>query len=169
MIPGRRRADAAGDVVVAGKDIRHQRPQHIKRRAMAERALQLHVVFDLIERHVAGPFDHHLHAFAPGTLGEFAERDQLGELRLDPWRRPVRRGAARRRCEKVTSYSRMMSQMSSHIVYIRFCLLCDEHPLGQQRSAAADDADQALADERQMFAQHAGVDGEIIDALLRPV
>ncbi len=41
-----------------------------------------------------------------------------------------------------------------------------DHPLGQERAAARDDADQAVADIGQVFAEHAGVDGEIVDALL---
>ncbi len=49
---------------------------------MAEPPLQLHVELDLIERHVARALDHHLHAVPPRALGEFAERLELGELRL---------------------------------------------------------------------------------------
>ncbi len=48
----------------------------------------------------------------------------------------------------------------------RILLVVVDHPLGQQASAAADDADQALADKGEMLAEDAGVDGEIIDALL---
>ena len=42
------------------------------------------------------------------------------------------------------------------------------HPLGEDRSAAADDPGDALGDERDVFDQHTRVDGEVIDALLRP-
>ena len=38
--------------------------------------------------------------------------------------------------------------------------------MGQDRAAAADDAGDAIADEREGFAQDAGVDGHVIDALL---
>jgi GAF domain-containing protein len=57
-------------------------PKHIERRAVAEPALQLHVVLDLVERHVPRAFDHDLHAVAPGALGQLAERLELGELRV---------------------------------------------------------------------------------------
>ena len=48
-------------------------------------------------------------------------------------------------------------------------LVVVEHPLGEQAAAAADDADEAPADERQVLAEHAGVDREVVDALLRLV
>ncbi len=67
--------------------------------------------------------------------------------------------------EKVTSYSRMTSQMSSHSVYIGFCSSWWIIHLASSDPPAADDADQPLLDERQMFLQHAGVDREVVDAL----
>ena len=45
----------------------------------------------------------------------------------------------------------MMSQMSSKIVYIGFCFVVMSIHLASSDSAAADDADQALSDERQML------------------
>ena len=48
-------------------------------------------------------------------------------------------------------------------------LVVDEHPLGEQRSAARDDADEALLDERQVLLEDTCVDGEVVDALLRLV
>ena len=40
----------------------------------------MHVEFDLVERNVAGAFDHDLHAATPGAFGEFAEGFEFGEL-----------------------------------------------------------------------------------------
>ncbi len=40
------------------------------------------------------------------------------------------------------------------------------HPLRQERAAAADDSGDAIAGQRDKFAQHAGVDGHVVDALL---
>ena len=45
-------------------------------------------------------------------------------------------------------------------------LFVEAHPLGQQRAAAADDAGDAIAHQRQKFAHHSGVDRHVIDALL---
>ena len=69
--------------------------------------------------------------------------------------------------EYVTSYSRMIALISSNSSYIGFCLPCCDHPLGEQRAAARDDAGDAVPDQRQVLAQHAGVDREVVDALLR--
>ena len=57
--------------------------------------------------------------------------------------------------------------MSSKCSYRRFCLWCCGHPLRHDRAAAADDAGDALGNHRKVLDQHAGVDGEVVDALLR--
>src|SRR5947208_10069611 len=41
-----------------------------------------------------------------------------------------------------------------------------DHPLGEQRAAARDDAGHARADQREVLVQHSGVDGDVVDALL---
>ena len=75
-----RRADAGRDVVVSREHVGDQRTKHVERRPVAEATLQFHVEFDLVERHVAGAFDHDLNAATPGSLGEFAEALQFAEL-----------------------------------------------------------------------------------------
>ena len=74
-------ANATGNVVVARKDVRDERPKNIERRAMAQRALQFHVEFNLIERHVPRTLNHHLHAHAPSALSQLADRFQFRQLR----------------------------------------------------------------------------------------
>ena len=66
-------SDAAGDMVVTRKNVGDQRPQHIKRSPVAQATLQLHVEFDLVQRHVARTFDHHLHTFSPRSFCEFSQ------------------------------------------------------------------------------------------------
>ena len=80
---GRRRnraANRAGNVIVAGRDVAGQRPEHIERRAPADALLELHVGFDLIERHMSRAFDHHLHADRARALGQLAHHQQLADL-----------------------------------------------------------------------------------------
>ena len=56
--------------------------------------LEIHVLLDLVHRHVAGALDHHLHVVFPRDLGEFSQGLQFGELRLvigvaiEPGRKP---------------------------------------------------------------------------------
>jgi hypothetical protein len=40
-----------------------------------------------------------------------------------------------------------------------------QHPLRHDRAAAADDADEPLGGERNVFSEYAGVDGEVVHAL----
>jgi hypothetical protein len=76
------RADRRRDVVVARRDIGDQRPQRVERRLVAHLVFLLHLQLDLVQRDVAGPFDHHLHIVLPGLLGQLAQRLQLRELRF---------------------------------------------------------------------------------------
>ncbi len=76
-----RGADAGRDVIVTRCDIGGQWPKRIERRFVAYFQLLVHVDFDLVHRHMAGAFDHHLTAFLPCNFRQFAKRFQLGELR----------------------------------------------------------------------------------------
>ena len=112
-----------------------------------------------------GPLDHHLHVVLPGLLGEFAQRLQLGELRLVAG---VRQAAG----------TQPVPQREAHVVLLEdladvFEALVEHvlpvvlhHPLGQDGAAAADDAGDAPGGERNVLHQHAGVDGHVVHALL---
>ncbi len=149
MIRRRGGADAAGDVVVPREDVGHQRTEHVERGAVAEAPLQLHVVFDLVERHVPGPFDHHLHAVGPRPLGQLADGLQLGQLGLigrvgQPARaQPV----ADREGHVVAAHD--LADLVPQLVH-RVLAPVREHPLGQQRAAAGDDADEAISHVLEM-------------------
>jgi len=82
------RADAAGDVIVARRNVGGERPERVERRFAAPLALLGHVLFDHGHGHLArwpvrlAPFDHHLHAFGSRALGQFALHFEFAELRL---------------------------------------------------------------------------------------
>ena len=80
--PDHRRADAAGDVVVAGRDVGGERSERVERRFAAPLELLDHVFLDHVHGHVARALVHHLHAFGPRAPGEFALHLQFAELRL---------------------------------------------------------------------------------------
>ena len=63
-----RGADRGRDVVVAGRDVGHERAERVERRFVADLLLAAHVHLELVERDVAGPLDHHLHVALPGAL-----------------------------------------------------------------------------------------------------
>ena len=166
-VVGRRgRADAARDVVVAREDVGDERAEHVEGRAVAEPPLQLHVELDLIEGHVSRAFDHDLHAVPPRPLGEFAEGLELGELRrVGRVGEPAGTQAVADREGDVVA-AQDLADLVPHRVH-QVLAVVDDHPLRQQAPAATHDADQAPLDERQMRLPHAGVDREVVDALLR--
>ena len=129
------RADTTGDVVVAWKDVRDERTEHIERRAVADRALQFHVEFDLIERHMTRTFDHHLHAHAPCAFGEFADGFEFRKLRAigcvseTTWTKSVTNGEG----DIVTTHH-FANFLPARVHRILFVV--HEHPLRKQRTAA---------------------------------
>jgi hypothetical protein len=68
--------------------------------------------------------------------------------------------------EKLTSCVRMIWQIVSHMLVHRVLFVVDEHPLGEQRAAAGDDADEPVLHQRDVPLEHARVQGHVIDALL---
>ncbi len=90
------RADGAGNVVVAGRDVDGQRAQGVERRLVAVLELLGHVGLDHVHGHVAGAFDHGLHVVLPGDLRQLAQGVQLGELGFVVGVRRRSRGAGRR-------------------------------------------------------------------------
>src|SRR5260370_7726201 len=63
-------------MVVAGRDIAGQRPQHVERCTDADPFFELDISFDLVERHMARAFDHHLHAVGARAPRPFAQHQK---------------------------------------------------------------------------------------------
>ena len=76
------RADRAGDVIVAGRDVGGERAERVERRFVAPLELFLHVLLDHVHGDVARAFVHHLHVLRPRALGQLALRVKFGELRF---------------------------------------------------------------------------------------
>ena len=157
-------ADARGDVVVARRDVGGQRPKRIERRLAAFLELLVHVDLDLVQRHMAGAFDHHLAAFLPGDLREFAERLQFGELRAVVGVRDRAGTQAVAERERHVVFAHQVADFLEVRVEEAF-LVMRQAPLRHDRAAARDDAGDAVGGEVDVGQPHAGVDGEIVDAL----
>ena len=112
--------------------------------------------------------DHHLHALRPGALRQLAEGLQLRQLRIVGGVGQAAGSQAVAEGERHVVLAHDVADLVEHLVH-RVVLTVDQHPLGEQRSAAGDDADQALLDVLQMLPADAGVDREVVDALLRLV
>ena len=67
------RADGAGNVIVAGRDVDHQWAESVEWGFVAPLHFLVDLFLDLVERDVAGTLDHHLDVVLPGFLGELAE------------------------------------------------------------------------------------------------
>ncbi|KPK97270.1 MAG: hypothetical protein AMJ95_09860 [Omnitrophica WOR_2 bacterium SM23_72] len=72
--------DAGGDMVPTAAHIRDQGPQNIKRSSPAYLFFQYNILFDLIQRHVPRPLDHHLHVSFPAKFGEVSQYLQFRKL-----------------------------------------------------------------------------------------
>ena len=157
--------DAAGDVVVAGGDVGGEGPEGVERGFVAPFELLGHVFLDHVHGDVAGAFVHDLDAFGPGALGEFALDFEFAELGFVIG---VGDGAG----------AQTVADGEAHVVgghdvadvipmgVEEAFLVMGEAPLGHDAAAAADDAGHAGGGHGDEAQQNAGVDGEVIDALL---
>src|SRR5690606_14409824 len=121
---------------------------------------------DLVERYVAWPFNHHLDPFAPRSLGQLSQRRQLAKLRLiGRDREPVRsKTITNRKAHVIPTHH--IADLIPQLVHRVFRIVY-EHPLGQQRPTATDNADESVPDVFEMPPPHTRVDGEVVHALLR--
>ena len=164
VVAGGGGAYAGSDVVVAREDIGDQRAEDVEGRAMTEASLKLHVELDLIEGHVARALDHHLYAMGPGDLGqlgdlgEFTQLSLIGGIRQAPGAKSV----TQREADVVATHDFTDLVETGHH---RVVVVMGDHPLCQQGSSTADDADQAFLDGGQVPGANAGVNGEVVDPL----
>ena len=160
------RADGAGDVVVARRDVRGQRAERVERRLAAPVELLGHVLADHVHGDVPRPLVHHLHVVLPGDAGQLALHLELAELRG-----VVGVGDA--------AGPQAVSDGEAHVVRRRDLAdlppvrveevlpVVGEAPLGHDAAAARHDARDAARRERDVAQEQARVDGEVVDALLR--
>jgi hypothetical protein len=104
-------------------------------------------------------------SYSQAFLGELAEHFQLGELRFVAG---VGQAAGTQAVAERKAHVVLLENLADgvEILVEEILLLVEAHPLRHDGAAAADDAGDAVAHQRQKFAQHAGVDGHVIDALL---
>ncbi len=68
-----RGTDTAGNVVIARRDIGHERTKHVEGSTFPNLDLLLDVHFDLVDRHMPRTFDHDLGSSLPSTIDELSE------------------------------------------------------------------------------------------------
>ncbi|OPY07661.1 MAG: hypothetical protein A4E68_01679 [Syntrophaceae bacterium PtaB.Bin095] len=162
-----RAADCRRDVVIAGSDVRGERPQDIKGRAFAEALLQGDVGLDLGIGNVARTFDHDLDIPRARPPAQFTENNEF--LNLAPVRRVGK-----------TPGPQAVTEAEDHVVapgdFQESVILRVEgifriiviHPSGRNGAAPADDPQEASlgGDAAHALAGHSAVDGDEIHAVL---
>ena len=160
-----RGADGGGDVVVPRGNVGGEGSERVERGLVAPLQLLVHVLLDHVHGHVAGAFVHDLHAAFPGAGGQLALRLQFGELRLvvGVGDRTGPEAVADREADVVGGHD-VADVVPVGVEKILFVMR--ETPFGHDAAAARDDAGHAVRGERHEAQQHAGVNGEVIHALL---
>ena len=139
-------------------------PERVERRLAAFLELLVHVDLDLVHRHVAGALDHHLAALAPRDLRQLAERFEFGELRAVVGVRDRAGAQPVAERERHVILAHQVADLLEALVE-EALLVARQAPLRHDRAAARHDAGDAVRGERHVGEPHAGVDGEIVDAL----
>ena len=73
-------ADGCGNMVIARRNVRHQRSESIEGRTLADGLLNLHIGRNLVHGHMSRSLNHHLHIPCPGALGQLSQGHQLLDL-----------------------------------------------------------------------------------------
>ncbi len=140
---GDRRADRGRDVVVAGRDVGDERPEHVERRLVAH----LHLPSRRSSRSgrsARGPGPRPSPARPlPGAARELAQRVELGELRARRDASARQPGRSPSPSEIVTSCARQISSTRRSARRAGSASVVVDHPLRHERAAAADDAGDA--------------------------
>jgi len=158
-------ADAGGDVVVTGGDIGGEGPEGVEGGLVAPFKLLGHVFLDHVHGDVAGAFVHDLDAFGPGALGELTLDFEFAELGLVIGIGDGAGAEAVADGEGDVVGGHDVADVIPMGVEEAF-LVMGEAPLGHDGAAAADDAGHAGGGHGDEAEEDAGVDGEVIDALL---
>src|SRR5437764_1016756 len=117
-------------------------------------------------RAVSGPPRQALDIGLAGDRGQLAERSELGELGLVVRSRRAARPQAVAERERDVVRGHDLADLGEVRVEERFAMV-GQAPLGHDRAAPRDDAGDALGGERDVTEEHARVDREVVDALLR--
>ena len=131
---------------------------------MAPFELLGHVFLDHVHRHVAGAFVHDLHPAIPGARGQFALHFKFPELRF-----VIGIGDG--------TGAQTVADGKAHVIgghdladlipvsVEKILLVMREAPFGHDGPTATDDAGHAFGGEGNEAEEHAGMDGEVVDAL----
>ena len=123
-----------------------------------------HIALDHMHRHMTRAFNHHLHVVFPGDFGQFAQRMQLGELRLvvgilnRAWTQAV--AERERNVIGGTDFANLAEMFKQEVLFVM-----RETPFRHDRTAARDNTCQAFGGHRHVAQQYARVNGEVVDAL----
>mmetsp|Transcript_18714 Transcript_18714/g.33393 ORF Transcript_18714/g.33393 Transcript_18714/m.33393 type:complete len:243 (-) Transcript_18714:966-1694(-) len=159
-------ADGRGDVVVAGRDVGGEGAEGVKGRLRAPVQLLVHVFLDLVQRHVAGALVHHLHVLLPGPACKLPLHLELEKLRRVVGVLDAAGAEAVADGERDVVLGANVQNLVPVLVG-EILLVLQQRQLGVDGAAAADDAGEARGCERDGGEQHAGVDGPVVNPLLR--
>ena len=141
-------------------------PECVEGRAEAIFHFLVHLLLDLVQRHMAGTFDHDLHVILPRPRSQLTQGLQFGELRriagiCDATRT---QSIAEREAHIVLRHH---LHDAIEILVQKVLLVVVGHPLRQDGATPADDAGDAAGHHGHILDEHPGMDGEVVDALLR--
>ena len=130
-------ADSAGNMVIAGSNVCYKRSEHIERCTVAQAFLQLHIRSNLVVGHVAGAFYHNLYTLIPSALCQFAQVQQLLNLRSVG---SISNAAGTQTIAKADGYIIFGTDIKNFIiVFIQWVFsVIVQHPAGDKAAAAAD-------------------------------
>ena len=142
-------------------------PSDVERRFVAELHFFIHLLFDFVHRNVAGAFDHDLHVILPGLSGQLAQRFQLGELGFiaGVGNATGTQAIAERVADVILRQNLVdvVEALVEEVLLVVVAIHCARMAPPRLTMPVM-----RLETMRDILNQHAGMDGHVVHALLRP-
>ena len=159
------RPDGTGDVVVARRNVGHERAERVERCTVTLRYLPVHVGPYLLHRHMSGAFNEHLHVFGPRPFHEFAHGVEFGKLRrVVGIKRATGPQPITQRDGRIVAGADVADVVEAGVE--ETLLVVYHAPLGDDASAAAHHPRETTVGQRHILPPDAAVYREVVHPLL---
>ena len=160
-------SDGRRDVVVAWRDVSHERSEHVEGGTLADGLLHLHIGGYLVHRHVSRTLHHHLDVPVPGALRQLTEPQELPHLAAV---RGVGETARSTRVAEAYGHVVLVADRKNIVVALKEGVLLSGHGHPREHEAPSTTHDVHLAPSRANLVDglpgDAAVQGDEVDAIL---
>ncbi len=151
-------------MVVAGGDVGNERTEGVEWSLVTVVELSLHILLNLLQRHMTRTLDKCLYVFVPGTCYEFTHRVEFGKLSriIGVGNTAGAQSVAKRECNIVFSHD--VADVVEMLIQETLPIL-QQAPFTHDAASTTHDAAKTAVGKMHVVPAYSGMDGEIVHAL----